>query len=92
MFIYHQVRRELGHTGSSHTVCQIPELLVYQMLDGWREGWRRCLPTGICANSVGSKTLTASSCVPSTPPFAARASVMSNENLSYLNEAYKACL
>ena len=59
---------------------------MYQMLDGCREGWRRCLPMGMCANSVGSNTLTASSCVPSAPLFAARASVMSNENLSYLQK------
>ncbi len=52
------------------------------MPEGCRGGWRLCLPTGTWANSVGSKTLTASSCTPSALWF--RASVMSKWNLSYL--------
>ena len=68
-------------TGSSQTVCQMPELAVYQMV--LPPGTvMRCLPMGMWADSVGSHTRTMSSCTPAVP--LASASVMSYENLSYL--------
>ena len=45
-------------TGSSHTVCQMPVVGVYQMPCGLRI----CLPRGWYEPSVGSLTLMTSSC------------------------------
>lgn len=44
-------------TGSSHTVCHMPELAVYQI----PSGFRRCLPTAMLAESA-SMTLHAQGC------------------------------
>ena len=47
-------RRELDPlTGSSQTVCQIPELVVYQI----PSGFKRCLPTAILAESATNHML-----------------------------------
>jgi hypothetical protein len=62
-----------GLVGSSHTVCQIPEYGVYQI----PPRLRRCLPTGMSWESVGSHTPTMISLLPLR-----RALVMSYENLS----------
>jgi len=62
-------------TGSSHTVCQIPEAGVYQI----PFGSRTCLPRGCSPPSVGSHTPTTISFAPSST----NASVMSNVNRSY---------
>ena len=43
-----------GVTGSSQTVCQMPDDEVYQMLEGCLGGCLLCLPTGTCANSACS--------------------------------------
>ncbi len=59
-------------SGSSHTVCQMPVVGVYQML----RGFNTCLPRGCGPASDGSHTDTTSSW---SPPFT-RASVMSNAN------------
>lgn len=69
-----------GRTDSIQTVCQMPELAVYQMPPG---ATMRCFPTGMWADSVGSHTRTMSSCVPVV--LMASAEVMSYENLSYLH-------
>lgn len=38
-------------TGSSHTVCQIPEMVVYQI----PSGFKRCLPTAMFVESTPSQ-------------------------------------
>jgi hypothetical protein len=60
-------------TGSSHTVCQMPDAAVYQM----PVGSRRCLPIGNRLPSIGECAPTMISLAP-----ARSALVMSNENAS----------
>ncbi len=63
-----------GPTGSSHTVCQMPEEAEKKALGA---GLRRCLPRGCSPSSIGSKTETTISFSP-----ARRRSVMSKLNES----------
>src|SRR6185295_13117776 len=63
-------------TGSSQTVCQMPETAVYQM----PLGLSTCLPRGCRPVSVGSQTATTSSC---ESDCGFKASVISNVNGSY---------
>src|SRR5438876_226086 len=64
----------VGGTGSSHTVCQIPEHGVYQIPSGLVV----CFPRA-CVSAVTSVTSTTTSCSPE----GRSASVMSKEKLSY---------